>query len=74
LAHELESLPACAQLAAAFITYLPAAPEDVRKEMLHEWMEMTQMKSERYVALPFVRPGLQHWLREVIAAVSCEVT
>nr|CAB3240329.1 cytoplasmic dynein 2 heavy chain 1-like [Phallusia mammillata] len=44
LTVELQSLPACSQLAAAFITYLPSAPEDVRKDMLREWMEMTQLK------------------------------
>ncbi|CAK8696967.1 unnamed protein product [Clavelina lepadiformis] len=44
LTAELQSLPACAQLAAAFITYLPSAPEDARKEMLEQWMEMTGLQ------------------------------
>nr|XP_026693267.1 cytoplasmic dynein 2 heavy chain 1-like isoform X1 [Ciona intestinalis] len=45
LSSELGSLPACAQLAAAFITYLPSAPEDVRREMLQSWMELINLPS-----------------------------
>ena len=33
-------------LAAAFITYMPAAPEDVRQEKLKTWMELTGRSSE----------------------------
>ncbi|NXK72907.1 DYHC2 protein, partial [Amazona guildingii] len=35
--YELATLPKRAQLAAAFITYLSAAPEDQRKNSLDEW-------------------------------------
>jgi len=28
-------------LAAAFITYMPAAPEDIRQEKLRSWMDVT---------------------------------
>uniref|UniRef100_A0A8C0I8A9 Cytoplasmic dynein 2 heavy chain 1 n=1 Tax=Bubo bubo TaxID=30461 RepID=A0A8C0I8A9_BUBBB len=37
ITDELATLPKRAQLAAAFITYLSAAPEDQRKTSLHEW-------------------------------------
>ncbi|NXC70641.1 DYHC2 protein, partial [Anhinga anhinga] len=39
IADELATLPKRAQLAAAFITYLSAAPEDQRKSSLDEWTE-----------------------------------
>uniref|UniRef100_H2ZEZ5 Uncharacterized protein n=1 Tax=Ciona savignyi TaxID=51511 RepID=H2ZEZ5_CIOSA len=45
LTSELTSLPACAQLASAFITYLPSAPEDVRREMVQSWMELIKLPS-----------------------------
>ncbi|XP_034521541.1 LOW QUALITY PROTEIN: cytoplasmic dynein 2 heavy chain 1 [Ailuropoda melanoleuca] len=37
ITEELATLPKRAQLAAAFITYLSAAPEDLRKTCLEEW-------------------------------------
>eukprot|EP00073_Rattus_norvegicus_P049160 XP_017451443.1 PREDICTED: cytoplasmic dynein 2 heavy chain 1-like isoform X1 [Rattus norvegicus] len=37
IAEELATLPKRAQLAAAFITYLSAAPEGLRKNCLEEW-------------------------------------
>ncbi|XP_029458286.1 cytoplasmic dynein 2 heavy chain 1 [Rhinatrema bivittatum] len=37
ITEELDTLPRRAQLAAAFITYLSAAPEDQRKASLDEW-------------------------------------
>ncbi|XP_039269307.2 cytoplasmic dynein 2 heavy chain 1-like [Styela clava] len=44
LSFELETLPARVQLAAAFINYLAAAPEDVRRERLADWQEITGMQ------------------------------
>jgi len=32
-------------LASAFITYMPAAPEDVRQERLKSWMELTGVQT-----------------------------
>ncbi|XP_041357041.1 cytoplasmic dynein 2 heavy chain 1-like isoform X2 [Gigantopelta aegis] len=40
LSTELGELPKRALLAAAFVTYLSSAPEDVRKKFLNNWMEM----------------------------------
>ncbi|XP_069495113.1 cytoplasmic dynein 2 heavy chain 1 isoform X2 [Ambystoma mexicanum] len=37
MTNELDTLPKRAQLAAAFITYISAAPEDQRKASLEEW-------------------------------------
>ena len=37
LKKSLHELPLQAQLAAAFITYLGAKPEDTRAEMMHHW-------------------------------------
>ncbi|KAL2095874.1 hypothetical protein ACEWY4_008022 [Coilia grayii] len=39
ITEELATLPKRAQLAAAFITYLSAAPEDQRRASLQAWME-----------------------------------
>ncbi|XP_064157010.1 dynein cytoplasmic 2 heavy chain 1 isoform X2 [Anguilla rostrata] len=45
IAEELETLPKRAQLAAAFITYLSAAPEDQRRASLEEWMKSSGLQS-----------------------------
>ncbi len=39
LADELQGLPISTLLGAAYITYLPSAPEDVRQESLRQWCE-----------------------------------
>ncbi|KAK7096855.1 hypothetical protein V1264_003902 [Littorina saxatilis] len=39
LTKELQELPKRALLGAAFITYLPSAPEDLRRERLKLWMD-----------------------------------
>ncbi|MBN3304013.1 DYHC2 protein, partial [Amia calva] len=44
MTEELETLPKRAQLAAAFITYLSAAPEDRRKASLEEWMKLSGLQ------------------------------
>ena len=49
LTEELKSLPACAQLAAAFITYLPSMPEDSRKEVMATWMDLASMHSKEWI-------------------------
>ena len=40
MSTELGELPKRALLAAAFVTYLSSAPEDVRKTFLTGWMDM----------------------------------
>ncbi|KAI1893942.1 hypothetical protein AGOR_G00128840 [Albula goreensis] len=45
ITEELETLPKRAQLAAAFITYLSAAPEDQRKASLEEWMKSSGLQN-----------------------------
>jgi dynein heavy chain 2 len=44
LSRELEELPMRALLGAAFITYLPNAPEDVRRDKIHGWMDAIGIK------------------------------
>uniref|UniRef100_A0A4W3JMF3 Cytoplasmic dynein 2 heavy chain 1 n=1 Tax=Callorhinchus milii TaxID=7868 RepID=A0A4W3JMF3_CALMI len=44
ITEELDTLPKRAQLAAAFITYLSAAPEDQRKVSLEEWMKSSGLQ------------------------------
>ncbi|XP_069747277.1 cytoplasmic dynein 2 heavy chain 1 isoform X4 [Narcine bancroftii] len=44
ITEELNTLPKRAQLAAAFITYLSAAPEDQRKAILEEWMKSSGLQ------------------------------
>ncbi|XP_034023634.1 cytoplasmic dynein 2 heavy chain 1 [Thalassophryne amazonica] len=42
--NELETLPMRAMLAAAFITYLSAAPEDRRRRCLESWMDQSGLQ------------------------------
>ncbi|XP_076138461.1 cytoplasmic dynein 2 heavy chain 1 [Alosa pseudoharengus] len=44
ITEELATLPKRAQLAAAFITYLSAAPEDQRRASLQAWMESSGLQ------------------------------
>ena len=44
LSKELQELPMRGLLAAAFITYLPSAPEDLRRERIKSWMEAIGIK------------------------------
>lgn len=43
---ELDTLPMRAMLAAAFITYLSAAPEDRRRHCLESWMAQCGLQSK----------------------------
>ena len=45
MTEELATLPKRAQLAAAFITYLSAAPEGLRKTCLEEWTKSAGLES-----------------------------
>ena len=45
ITEELATLPKRAQLAAAFITYLSAAPEGLRKTCLEAWTKFTGLES-----------------------------
>lgn len=45
ISEELATLPKRAQLAAAFITYLSAAPEGLRKNCLEEWTKAAGLES-----------------------------
>ncbi|KAK3531386.1 hypothetical protein QTP70_018186, partial [Hemibagrus guttatus] len=44
ISEELKTLPKQVQLAAAFITYLSATPEDQRRVTLHSWMEQAGLQ------------------------------
>lgn len=46
ISSELDTLPMRAMLAAAFITYLSAAPEDRRRHCLESWMAQCGLQSE----------------------------
>ncbi|XP_047126593.1 cytoplasmic dynein 2 heavy chain 1 isoform X1 [Hydra vulgaris] len=45
LTSEVEKLPAYAQLAAAFITYLGHQPEDIRRKYLGKWCQMIGLQN-----------------------------
>lgn len=45
MTEELATLPKRAQLAAAFITYLSAAPEGLRKTCLEAWTKFAGLES-----------------------------
>lgn len=46
--NELNTLPLRALLAAAFITYLSAAPEDRRRHCLEVWTAQSGLQSKNY--------------------------
>lgn len=46
--NELNTLPLRALLAAAFITYLSAAPEDRRRQCLEVWTAQSGLQSKNY--------------------------
>lgn len=54
ISDELATLPKRAQLAAAFITYLSAAPEDQRKTSLDEWTKSAGLESNFVCVCLFV--------------------
>ena len=45
MTDELAELPMRALLAASFITYLSSAPEDVRRNKLAQWTEVTGVQN-----------------------------
>nr|DBA32514.1 TPA: hypothetical protein GDO54_000298 [Pyxicephalus adspersus] len=45
ITEELSSLPKRTQLAAAFITYISAAPEDQRKDSIDQWMKAVGLQT-----------------------------
>ncbi|KAG8523219.1 Cytoplasmic dynein 2 heavy chain 1, partial [Galemys pyrenaicus] len=49
ITEELATLPKRAQLAAAFITYLSAAPEGLRKTCLEEWTKSAEFDLRRFL-------------------------
>ncbi|KAK7812802.1 LOW QUALITY PROTEIN: hypothetical protein U0070_019828, partial [Myodes glareolus] len=49
ISEELATLPKRAQLAAAFITYLSAAPEGLRKNYLEEWTKAAEFDLRRFL-------------------------
>lgn len=46
--NEMDTLPLRAMLAAAFITYLSAAPEDRRRQCLEMWTAQSGLQSRNY--------------------------
>lgn len=53
ISEELATLPKRAQLAAAFITYLSAAPEGLRKNYLEEWTKAAGLESLYWIIMSF---------------------
>lgn len=53
ISEELATLPKRAQLAAAFITYLSAAPEGLRKNCLEEWTKAAGLESLYWIIMSF---------------------
>lgn len=64
--NELDTLPMRAMLAAAFITYLSAAPEDRRKQCLDKWTAQSELQSKYtantqvYSSSPIKQPAQTH--------------
>lgn len=67
MTEELNSLPKRTQLAAAFITYISAAPEDQRKDSIDQWMKAVNLESNSSFYTNSVH--LQIWLYILIANI-----
>ena len=59
--NELDTLPMRAMLAAAFITYLSAAPEDRRKLCLETWMAQSGLQSKYTIQAKALSPAYANW-------------
>lgn len=60
---ELDTLPLRALLAAAFITYLSAAPEDRRRDCLEAWTVQSGLQSRNYInTSPLIVPDINFFL------------
>lgn len=64
---ELDTLPLRALLAAAFITYLSAAPEDRRRHCLEAWTAQAGLQSRNYInTSPLILPDIYFFVSHIM--------
>jgi dynein heavy chain 2 len=64
LSEDLKQLPLNSLLAAAFITYLSFAPEDVRQSLMEEWQDLFGMKNFSFTTFLVSEKDQLQWLSE----------
>jgi len=64
LSEDLKQLPVNSLLAAAFITYLSFAPEDVRQSLMAEWQDLFGMKNFSLTTFLGSEKDQLQWLSE----------
>lgn len=64
LSEDLTQLPVNSLLAAAFITYLSFAPEDVRQSLMAEWQNLFGMKNFSFTTFLGSEKDQLQWLSE----------
>lgn len=64
LSEDLKQLPVNSLLAAAFITYLSFAPEDVRQPLMAEWQDLFGMKNFSFTTFLGSEKDQLQWLSE----------
>lgn len=72
--NELDTLPLRAMLAAAFITYLSAAPEDRRRHCLEVWTAQSGLQSRNcYINTRSQHNSARYLLRHVIYEITMKL-
>jgi dynein heavy chain 2 len=64
LSEDLKQLPVNSLLAAAFITYLSFAPEDIRQSLMAEWQDLFGMKNFSFTTFLGSEKDQLQWLSE----------
>jgi dynein heavy chain 2 len=64
LSQDLKQLPVNSLLAAAFITYLSMAPEDLRQSLMSEWQDELSMNNFSFTAFLASEKEQLQWLSE----------
>jgi dynein heavy chain 2 len=64
LSQDLKQLPVNALLAAAFITYLSSAPEDLRQSLITEWQDLLGINNFSFTTFLGSEKEQLQWLSE----------
>jgi dynein heavy chain 2 len=64
LSQDLKQLPVNSLLAAAFITYLSMAPEDLRQSLVSEWQDQLDVKNFSFTTFLGSEKEQLQWLSE----------
>lgn len=64
LSQDLKQLPVNSLLAAAFITYLSLAPEDLRQSLITEWQDLLDVNNFSFATFLGSEKEQLQWLSE----------